>query len=296
MGRFGGWGEAWLVCLEVNHPGAKAKRHLSLKAKIEAVIYASEEPVTLVQLVGLLGQEGQAELDRLEDRQGSLGLDGMAVEGEGGPSGEVDGEAAGEAVTAVELLSIAHPFDEAERMAHPEQATADATTTADSFAALRKDNQHEAKDDEPVESGDPTSQGRDLGHPVSEAAEKKAAREKERKLREFFREILDELMRDYATGDRGLEVKEVAGGFRMATKPEYHDAVRGFVRSLKPVLKLSLQAFGDAGGGGVQAAGDGAGGERDPRGGFGRCAGEPDGAEADYDGGAETGDWASDSL
>ena len=37
---------------------------MSLKAKIEAVIYASEEPVTLAQLVGLLGDEAQAELDR----------------------------------------------------------------------------------------------------------------------------------------------------------------------------------------------------------------------------------------
>jgi len=29
----------------------------------------------------------------------------------------------------------------------------------------------------------------------------------------------------------------------VATKPEYHDAVRGFVKSLKPPLKLSLQAL-----------------------------------------------------
>ena len=45
------------------------------------------------------------------------------------------------------------------------------------------------------------------------------------------------------TGDRGLEIREVAGGFRFATKPEYHDAVRGFVKSLKPPLKLTLQAL-----------------------------------------------------
>ena len=54
---------------------------MSLKAKIEAVIYASEEPVTLAQLVGLLGDEAQAELDRtgfdpadaLAERDGSGG-------------------------------------------------------------------------------------------------------------------------------------------------------------------------------------------------------------------------------
>ena len=48
---------------------------MSLKAKIEAVIYASEEPVTLAQLVGLLGHEAQAELDHLEAAQQSLGLE-----------------------------------------------------------------------------------------------------------------------------------------------------------------------------------------------------------------------------
>jgi segregation and condensation protein B len=78
------------------------------------------------------------------------------------------------------------------------------------------------------------------------ADEKKVAREskeRERRLRDYFRSILDQLIKDYATGDRGLEVREVAGGYRLATKPEYHDAVRGFVKSLKPPLKLSLQAL-----------------------------------------------------
>jgi segregation and condensation protein B len=79
-----------------------------------------------------------------------------------------------------------------------------------------------------------------------EKDEKKIAREakeKERRLREYFRTILDQLIADYATSDRGLEIREVAGGYRLATKPEYHDAVRGFVKSLKPPLKLSLQAL-----------------------------------------------------
>ena len=48
---------------------------MSLKAKIEAVIYASEEPVTLAQLVGLLGHEAQAELDQIDAAQQSLELD-----------------------------------------------------------------------------------------------------------------------------------------------------------------------------------------------------------------------------
>ncbi len=58
-----------------------------------------------------------------------------------------------------------------------------------------------------------------------------------------MRETVDALIAEYATSDRGLEVREVAGGYRMGTKPEYHDAVRGFVKSLKPALKLTLQAL-----------------------------------------------------
>ena len=54
---------------------------------------------------------------------------------------------------------------------------------------------------------------------------------------------VDELIAEYANSDRGMEIREIAGGYRMATKPEYHDAVRGFVKSLKPPMKLSLQAL-----------------------------------------------------
>ncbi len=55
--------------------------------------------------------------------------------------------------------------------------------------------------------------------------------------------MLNELIADYANSERGMEIREIAGGYRMATKPEYHDAVRGFVKSLKPPMKLSLQAL-----------------------------------------------------
>ena len=79
--------------------------------------------------------------------------------------------------------------------------------------------------------------------PASEAEAKREARERERRLRDYFRSLLDRLIAEYAEGDRGLEIREVAGGFRFGTKPEYHDTVRGFVRSLKPPLKLSLQAL-----------------------------------------------------
>ena len=55
--------------------------------------------------------------------------------------------------------------------------------------------------------------------------------------------LLDELIAEYASEERGIEIREIAGGYRMATKAEFHDAVRSFVKSLKPALKLSLPAL-----------------------------------------------------
>lgn len=57
------------------------------------------------------------------------------------------------------------------------------------------------------------------------------------------RELLDKLVADFDKPDRGIHIKEVAGGFKMATKPEHHEAVRNFAKSLKPPLKLSLPAL-----------------------------------------------------
>jgi len=54
---------------------------------------------------------------------------------------------------------------------------------------------------------------------------------------------IDELIEDYAREDRGMEIRHVASGFRMATKPEHHDAVRAFAKSLKPPIRLSLPAL-----------------------------------------------------
>ena len=73
--------------------------------------------------------------------------------------------------------------------------------------------------------------------------EKKAARLRDRRVRQFLQQVLNELIADYSNSERGMEIREIAGGYRMATKPEYHDAVRGFVKSLKPPMKLSLQAL-----------------------------------------------------
>src|SRR5574340_19698 len=55
--------------------------------------------------------------------------------------------------------------------------------------------------------------------------------------------LLNELMAECDRPEHGLTIRQVAGGYKMATKAEHHEAVRNFVRSLKPPLKLSLPAL-----------------------------------------------------
>ena len=209
---------------------------MSLKAKIEAVIYASEEPVTLVQLAGLLGHEAQAELDHLDSAQQALSLESESS------SDNSESEAEHAEALRRHLHEVA-----VEEGAHfrAERLAVAAATAAMTSGELETGELGPVA--EPALEATPTGQGSEApASPSEDKDEKRLAREtreKERRLRDYFRTILDQLIADYASSDRGLEIREVAGGYRFATKPEYHDAVRGFVKSLKPPLKLSLQAL-----------------------------------------------------
>ena len=57
------------------------------------------------------------------------------------------------------------------------------------------------------------------------------------------RAALEELVADYGGPDHGIEIRQVAGGYRMSTKPEQHEMVRSFAKSLKPPVRLSLPAL-----------------------------------------------------
>ena len=54
---------------------------------------------------------------------------------------------------------------------------------------------------------------------------------------------LDELIAGYTAEERGIEVRQVAGGYKMYTKPQHHDVVRRFIKSLRPPLRLSMPAL-----------------------------------------------------
>jgi segregation and condensation protein B len=68
-----------------------------------------------------------------------------------------------------------------------------------------------------------------------------AADEAEAKSR--VRSSLEELIGEYGGPDHGIEIRQVAGGYRMSTKPEQHEVVRAFAKSLKPPIRLSLPAL-----------------------------------------------------
>jgi segregation and condensation protein B len=61
--------------------------------------------------------------------------------------------------------------------------------------------------------------------------------------RHIVRHALDEMIGTYGAEDRGIEIRAVAGGFKFYTKPQHHDVVRRFIKSLRPPLRLTMPAL-----------------------------------------------------
>jgi segregation and condensation protein B len=57
------------------------------------------------------------------------------------------------------------------------------------------------------------------------------------------RAALDDLVASFASDERGVEIRAVAGGYRVYTKPQHHDLVRRFIKSLRPPLRLTMPAL-----------------------------------------------------
>ncbi len=156
---------------------------MSLKGKLEAIIYAAEEPVTLDQMAVLLREIVVAELAN---------------------------EASNAAIVAADELAEA----EASASENAEVAPAEAEGEAGAEA------------------------------PAPETQPKKKVKDPELSaVKAKLRIVLAELLADYQTDVRGIEIRQIAGGYRMTTKPEHHDVVVNFAKSLKPPIRLSLQAL-----------------------------------------------------
>lgn len=156
---------------------------MSLKGKLEAIIYAAEEPVTLDQMAVLLREIVVAELAN---------------------------EASNAAIVAADELA---------------EAEASASENAEVAPA-------EAEGEAGAEAPAPETQSKEkVKDPELSAVKAK------------LRIVLAELLADYQTDVRGIEIRQIAGGYRMTTKPEHHDVVVNFAKSLKPPIRLSLQAL-----------------------------------------------------
>src|SRR5579872_6237941 len=57
------------------------------------------------------------------------------------------------------------------------------------------------------------------------------------------RAALDEMMAANVAEDRGIEIRVVAGGYKFYTKPQHHEVVRRFIKSLRPPLRLTMPAL-----------------------------------------------------
>jgi segregation and condensation protein B len=67
--------------------------------------------------------------------------------------------------------------------------------------------------------------------------------ESDSELRSQVRATIEEMIALYSTEEHGVEIRQIAGGYRIGTKPEQHDLVRAFAKSLKPPIRLSLPAL-----------------------------------------------------
>jgi segregation and condensation protein B len=54
---------------------------------------------------------------------------------------------------------------------------------------------------------------------------------------------MDRLMERYQAAEHGIEMRQIAGGYRFSTKPEHHEVLKRFTKSLVPATRLSLAAL-----------------------------------------------------
>jgi segregation and condensation protein B len=54
---------------------------------------------------------------------------------------------------------------------------------------------------------------------------------------------LDELIAAFDRPEHGIHIRQVAGGYKISSKPEHHEILREFVKNLKPPTRLSKPAL-----------------------------------------------------
>ncbi len=234
---------------------------MSLKAKVEAIIYAAEEPITLEQISQLLKDVVLADLAAAKENAAieQADLDAEALTPYAVESADTTSEESALlpelATDSEELVSPEAGPLMPQAAAHEPAVPADAAQgeSVEEDNASRKareanDQAQEATDAARIDQAEPAAASASVGAPETSSRKrqpKKSEQEiaEDKAVRARVREILIELVTDYAGEEHGIEIRQVAGGFRMATKPEHHDVVRAFAKSLKPPIRLSLAAL-----------------------------------------------------
>jgi segregation and condensation protein B len=57
------------------------------------------------------------------------------------------------------------------------------------------------------------------------------------------RAALEALMEHYRAEGRGIELRKVAGGYKFYTKAQHHEAVKKFIKGLRPPVRLTMPAL-----------------------------------------------------
>lgn len=247
---------------------------MGLKGKIEAIIYAAEEPVSLEQIALLVKEPALQELAEERSRAEAAAAEqpyetdiadlvtagapddalrtGTVVEAQFASAADAQAERAEQlqpasSVDAPEATATTVPSQEAgpNQLDAAEVNVAPDAVTSSAEPTLSGESQLKA----PVEPSDVAAGAE---QPVAEASEKAKANVASKRrakgeippeVRAKVRSVIEELVADYSNPDRGMEIRQIAGGYRMTTKPEHHDVVKAFAKSLKPPLRLSLPAL-----------------------------------------------------
>jgi segregation and condensation protein B len=207
---------------------------MGLKAKIEAVIYAAEEPITLEQISLLV-----KDIVLAEEAAGKARADSIAETEAAEPAATPEADDGTPASDAGEPTEPA-PADDAGRrdLSEPDESAEEAPAEVEEIPeALASAPAEAATQAEPEPQASVAAPGQSAGK------RRQPANPEDARIKARVRAVVEELIADYSSEEHGMEIRQVAGGFRMATKPEHHDVVRAFARSLKPPVRLSIAAL-----------------------------------------------------
>jgi segregation and condensation protein B len=219
---------------------------MGLKAKIEAVIYAAEEPITLEQIsllvkdIVLAEEVEKARADSITETESLESA--IAPEADGAPASDASEPAdAAPADDASNGTAVSQPDGFAEEEAAEVAESSEAVDLPHLLTAA--DVGHHIAPVEAATEPEPELQASVAAPSPSAGKHRKPANPEDARVRLRVRALVEELIADYSSEEHGMEIRQVAGGFRMATKPEHHDVVRAFARSLKPPVRLSIAAL-----------------------------------------------------